>query len=151
METSEKVSVNMNIATLSQIDLLVDKGYYSNRSDFINQSVRQTLNEKRSVIEEVSRQQNDLDFWWFVGVMVLEKENLLKAREKKTKIKIKGYGLLALGGELDDLVIENVESIAVKGKVICSDSIFRYGETPLGRKGAPAQRKAFAALPAGQA
>ena len=123
METSEKVSVNMNIATLSQIDLLVDKGYYSNRSDFINQSVRQTLNEKRSVIEEVSRQQNDLDFWWFVGVMVLEKENLLKAREKKTKIKIKGYGLLALGGELDDLVIENVESIAVKGKVICSDRI----------------------------
>ena len=123
METSEKVSVNMNIATLSQIDLLVDKGYYSNRSDFINQSVRQTLNEKRSVIEEVSRQQNDLDFWWFVGVMVLEKEDLLKAREKKTKIKIKGYGLLALGGELDDLVIENVESIAVKGKVICSDRI----------------------------
>lgn len=123
METSEKVSVNMNIATLSQIDLLVDKGYYSNRSDFINQSVRQTLNEKRSVIEEVSRQQNDLDFWWFVGIMVLEKENLLKAREKKTKIKIKGYGLLALGGELDDLVIENVESIAVKGKVICSDRI----------------------------
>ncbi len=123
METSEKVSVNMNIATLSQIDLLVDKGYYSNRSDFINQSVRQTLNEKRSVIEEVSRQQNDLDFWWFVGIMVLEKENLLKAREKKTKIKIKGYGLLALGGELDDLVIENVESIAVKGKIICSDRI----------------------------
>ena len=123
METSEKVSVNMNIATLSQIDLLVDKGYYSNRSDFINQSVRQTLNEKRSVIEEVSRQQNDLDFWWFVGVMVLEKENLLKAREKKTKIKIKGYGLLALGGKLDDLVIENVESIAVKGKVICSNRI----------------------------
>ena len=123
METIEKVSVNMNIATLSQIDLLVDKGYYSNRSDFINQSVRQTLNEKRSVIEEVSRQQNDLDFWWFVGIMVLEKEDLLKAREKKTKIKIKGYGLLALGGELDDLVIENVESIAVKGKVICSDRI----------------------------
>ena len=123
METIEKVSVNMNIATLSQIDLLVDKGYYSNRSDFINQSVRQTLNEKRSVIEEVSRQQNDLDFWWFVGIMVLEKEDLLKAREKKTKIKIKGYGLLALGGELDDLVIENVESIAVKGKIICSDRI----------------------------
>ena len=45
METSEKVSVNMNIATLSQIDLLVDKGYYSNRSDFINQSVRQALGQ----------------------------------------------------------------------------------------------------------
>ena len=123
METSEKVSVNMNIATLSQIDLLVDKGYYSNRSDFINQSVRQALNEKRSVIEEMSKQQNDLDFWWFIGVMVLEKEDLLKAKEKQSKIKIKGYGLLGIDGGLDDLVIENVESIAVKGKVICSDRV----------------------------
>ena len=123
METSEKVSVNMNIATLSQIDLLVDKGYYSNRSDFINQSVRQALNEKKSVIEEMSKQQNDLDFRWFIGVMSLEKEELLKAKGNQIKLKIKGYGLLGIDSALDDLVIENVESIAVKGKVICSDMI----------------------------
>ena len=126
METSEKVSVNMNIATLSQIDLLVDKGYYSNRSDFINQSVRQALNEKKSVIEETSKQQKDLDFWWFIGVMGLEREDLLKAKEKKKKIKIKGYGLLCIDGELDDIVIENVESVAVKGKVLCSDRIKKH-------------------------
>lgn len=123
MESHEKVSVNMNIATLSQIDLLVDKGYYSNRSDFINQAVRQALNEKKSVIEEMSKQQNDLAFRWFIGVISLEKEELLKAKESQVKIKIKGYGLLGIDSELDDLVIENVESIAVKGKVICSDRI----------------------------
>ena len=126
METSEKVSVNMNIATLSQIDLLVDKGYYSNRSDFINQSVRQALNEKSSVIEEMSKQQNALDFRWFIGVMSLEKEELFKAKENRVKIKIKGYGLLGIDSELDGLVIENVESIAVKGKVICSDKIKKH-------------------------
>ena len=126
MDTIEKVSVNMNIATLSQIDLLVDKGYYSNRSDFINQAVRQALNEKKSVIEETSKQQNDLDFRWFIGVMSLEKEELLKAKEKRIKIKIKGYGLLGIDSELDDLVIENVESISVKGKVICSDRIKKH-------------------------
>ena len=126
METNEKVSVNMNIATLSQIDLLVDKGYYSNRSDFINQSVRQALNEKSSVIEEMSKLQNDLDFRWFIGVMSLEKEELLKAKENRIKIKIKGYGLLGIDSELDDLVVENVESIAVKGKVICSDKIKKH-------------------------
>lgn len=123
METSEKVSVNMNIATLSQIDLLVDKGYYSNRSDFINQAVREALHEKKSVIEETSKQQNDLDFRWFIGVMSLEKEELLKSKENQVKLKIKGYGLLGIDSELDDLVIENVESISVKGKVICSDRI----------------------------
>ncbi len=126
METSEKVSVNMNIATLSQIDLLVDKGYYSNRSDFINQSVRQALNEKKSVIEDMSKRQNDLDFRWFIGVMSLEKEELLKAKEDRIKIKIKGYGLLGIDSALDDIVIENVESIAVKGKVLCSDRIKKH-------------------------
>jgi len=41
----------MNVGTLSQIDLLVDLGYYSNRSDFINQSVRQSLDQIQSIIE----------------------------------------------------------------------------------------------------
>lgn len=126
METSEKVSVNMNIATISQIDLLVDKGYYSNRSDFINQAVRQALDAKKSVIEETGKRQNDLDYRWFIGVMSLEREELLKARDNQRKIKIKGYGLLGIGGELDDLVVENVESIAVKGKVVCSDRIRKH-------------------------
>ena len=75
---------------------------------------------------ETSKQQKDLDFWWFIGVMGLEREDLLKAKEKKKKIKIKGYGLLCIDGELDDIVIENVESVAVKGKVLCSDRIKKH-------------------------
>lgn len=126
METSEKLSVNMNIATISQIDLLVDKGYYSNRSDFINQAVRQALDEEKSIIEETGKRQNDLDFRWFIGIMSLDKEELTKAKENQSKIKIKGYGLLGIDSELDDLVIENVESIAVKGKVICSDKVRKH-------------------------
>ena len=51
MSNTEKVSVNMNIGTLSQIDLLVDQGYYSDRSDFINQSVREALNLKQERIK----------------------------------------------------------------------------------------------------
>lgn len=126
METSEKVSVNMNIGTISQIDLLVDNGYYSNRSDFINQAVRQALDAKKSIIEETSKRQSDLDFRWFIGVMSLDKEELLKAKENQIKIKIKGYGLLGIDSELDNLVVENVESIAVKGKVACSERIKKH-------------------------
>lgn len=126
METSEKVSVNINIGTISQIDLLVDKGYYSNRSDFINQAVRQALDAKKSIIEETGKRQNDLDFSWFIGIVSLDREELLKAQEKQIKLKFKGYGLLVISSELDDLVVENVESIAVKGKVVCSDRIKKH-------------------------
>jgi Arc/MetJ-type ribon-helix-helix transcriptional regulator len=41
----------MNVGALSQIDLLVNLGYYSNRSDFINQSVRQSLDQKQSIMK----------------------------------------------------------------------------------------------------
>ena len=50
MDNTEKVSVNINIGTLSQIDLLVDQGFFSNRSDFINQAVREYLNGKQEQI-----------------------------------------------------------------------------------------------------
>ncbi len=52
--TPEKVSVNMNSSTLAQIDLLVDQGYYSNRSDFINQAARETLARQQSTIDRIA-------------------------------------------------------------------------------------------------
>ena len=54
---AEKVSVNINTATLSSIDLLVDNGYYSNRSDFINQAVRAELQRQQSVTERIIRRE----------------------------------------------------------------------------------------------
>ena len=68
---SEKVSVNVNTSTLSQIDLLVDNGYYSNRSDFINQAVRELLREERSVIDgiiERNAHPRNGETGWFIGV-----------------------------------------------------------------------------------
>ena len=40
---TEKVSVNINTSTLAAIDLLVDNGHYFNRSDFINQALREAI------------------------------------------------------------------------------------------------------------
>lgn len=125
METTEKVSVNMNIATISQIDLLVDEGYFSNRSDFINQAVRQILDQKTHIIEDVRRRKSERDHW-FIGIAVLGSEDFLKAKEQQVKMKISGYGLLIIEDVTDELVIEAVESIKVKGKVVCSEKVKEY-------------------------
>lgn len=50
---TEKVSVNINTSTLSSIDLLVDNGYYSNRSDFINQAVREGLQKHQATLDRI--------------------------------------------------------------------------------------------------
>ena len=122
-ESSEKVSVNMNIGTLSQIDLLVDLGYYSNRSDFINQSVRQVLDQKQSVIENETQRRRESNGDWFIGIYVFTEDQLLSAKAKGKKIKVSGYGVVVIDKKLDDLALEVIESIDIKGKIIASPRI----------------------------
>ena len=124
--TSEKVSVNMNIGTLSQIDLLVDLGYYSNRSDFINQAVRQTLDQKQSLIEGETQRQKNYNGDWFTGVYVFSEDQLIHAKKIGQKIKLSGYGLVVIDSKLDELVLETVESISIKGKLVASPEIKKH-------------------------
>ena len=120
---TEKVSVNMNIATLAQIDLLVDQGHYSNRSDFINEAVRQSLEQKQGILNRIIPQQKTAENDWFLGIYSLGQEELEHAQQTGNKIRIHGYGLLILDEELDDLIEKNVSQIRVRGKVSCSERI----------------------------
>ena len=113
----------MNIGTLSQIDLLVDLGYYSNRSDFINQSVRQALDQKQAVIENESSRQRENNSDWFIGIYAFSEEQLLRAKEKGKKIRLSGYGLVVVDERLEDLALETIESIDIRGRIIASSRI----------------------------
>ena len=42
------------------------------------------------------------------------------------KMKISGYGLLVIDDVPNELVTETVESIKVKGKIVCSDKVKEY-------------------------
>lgn len=125
---SEKVSVNINTATLSNIDILVDHGYYSNRSDFINQALREKLQEQQTTLDRIiDRQMNtkkDSPHSWFLGVCSMGNEELKEAKEHGKALTYTGYGVLVVDKEIDtDLLFEVVQSIKVKGKVICSQVI----------------------------
>lgn len=122
---TEKVSVNVNISTLSQIDLLVDNGYYSNRSDFINQAVRQALDDQRSTLDRIMNKAGQIPgSEWFIGIQSLERETLEQLRAAGKKMKLRGYGLLVITEDCPDaLVTETVEAIQVKGRVVCSPGL----------------------------
>ena len=124
---SEKVSVNINTSTLSRIDLLVDNGYYSNRSDFINQAVRELLQEERSVIDgiiERNAHPRNGETGWFIGVSGLTAKEVEAMYQAGEKIKLLGYGVLTVDQGCDEeKLFATVESIKVKGKVVCSDSV----------------------------
>ncbi|HLO99545.1 MAG TPA: hypothetical protein VK171_13200 [Fimbriimonas sp.] len=48
---SEKVSINCGVVDLGQIDLLVEQGLYSNRSDFFRTAIRNQLRVHDNVIQ----------------------------------------------------------------------------------------------------
>lgn len=123
---SDKVSVNINTSTLSQIDMLVDGGYYSNRSDFINQAVREKLQAQSDVLARLIRAEEAEveDNKWFLGVQSLSGDELMKLKDAGKTTTVRGYGLLIIPAAIDEeLLYETVERISVRGRVSCSAAV----------------------------
>lgn len=124
---TEKVSVNVNTSTLSSIDLLVDNGYYSNRSDFINQALRAALERQQSTIDHiVERQkgQESRENQWFIGLYGVTRRELAELHARGERMHIRGYGVLIIDQDCpEDMLYEVVESIDVRGKVRCAASV----------------------------
>lgn len=127
---SEKVSVNINSSTLSSIDLLVDNGYYSNRSDFINQALRNTLQQQQSTLDRIIEKKEAAakeDNPWFIGVCGLIPSDINRWYEEKMQITYSGYGILIIDESCDEeKLFATVEKINVKGKVFCSDTVKKH-------------------------
>jgi len=129
---SDKVSVNVNTSTLSEIDLLVDNGYYSNRSDFINQAIRDALQQQRGTIEGIIRRQEGRArsvHGWFIGVSGFTASEIDHMHEEGERTSVNGYGVLHIDSGCDrEKLYTVVESISVRGKVIApADVKAHYG------------------------
>lgn len=125
---TEKVSVNMNTATLSSIDLLIDSGYYSNRSDFINQAVREALSRQQTAIDRIADQNISssaaVGNHWFMGIYSLSAEEVARAAGENKSFSIKGYGLLKIDPECDtEMLFSVVKAIQIRGKVSATNHI----------------------------
>lgn len=127
---SEKVSVNINSSTLSNIDLLVDNGYYSNRSDFINQAVRSALQQHQTTIDRIidrhTGAQNG-ENGWFIGVSGYTAAEIEKMYQEGICVSVKGYGVFAIDEDCDrEKLYSVIKSISVRGKTICPADIRKH-------------------------
>src|SRR4029453_1677298 len=46
LDKTEKITINLGLVDLGQIDLLVDEGFYANRTDFIRTAIRRQLENR---------------------------------------------------------------------------------------------------------
>ena len=124
---SEKVSVNINTSTLSSIDLLVDNGYYSNRSDFINQALRSELQRQERVTERIIRQKEkeaEDEYGWFFGILGVTPKMVEESFAKGESMDMTGYGLLIIHEGCDEeKLFQVIRTVNVRGRVKASETV----------------------------
>jgi len=108
---TEKVSVNVGYVDLGQIDLLVQDGFYSRRTDFIRTAIRNQLQRQDdSVRSSVQRNEFELGLR---HVSRTELEALLAARKT---LHIRAIGLVTIASDVSlQLAKKTIDSIRVLG------------------------------------
>ena len=119
MSESEKITINMSAVDLGKVDLLVQEGLYSNRTDFIRTAIRSQLDKHNLEIQQ-SVARND----YGIGAVIYSRSDLEKRKARGEKMKINILGLLHLHDDIPaELAGEVIESIKLKGIFIASDEV----------------------------
>ena len=108
---TEKITINLGYVDLGRIDLLVQEGFFSNRTDFIRTAIR---NQLRPQSEEVSRsiERHRLE----VGLLELGPAELEAARAAGEMLHVKVVGLLRIAPDVTpELALQTIGSLTVLG------------------------------------
>ena len=108
---SEKITINLGLIDLGQVDLLVQEGFYSNRTDFIRTAIRNQLSTHAEVVKQtVSRRTLVLGLQHFTRAQL---EARLAAGEKLT---IQVLGLASIADDVSpELARAAIDSLTVLG------------------------------------
>jgi len=119
MADTEKITINMSAVDLGKVDLLVQEGLYSNRTDFIRTAIRSQLDKHNLEIQQSVTRNS-----YVIGVLTYDKTDFEKRKAKGEKIKMTVVGLLHLNDDITpELALEVIESIQVRGIFQASDQV----------------------------
>lgn len=108
---SEKITINVGYVDLGQIDLLVDEGFYSNRTDFIRTAIRNQIERQADFVHKaMTRHSLDL------GLRLLGRQELEDARAAGQQLDLRVLGLLTIAPDVSaKLAQATISSITVLG------------------------------------
>jgi Arc/MetJ-type ribon-helix-helix transcriptional regulator len=126
---TEKVSVNLTPTELGQIDLLVERGLFDGRSDFMRSAARKSLDSyasdfKQFLEPEYLKEEKENELRWAVGISGLTKGEVNHLIGKGKKIHIRTIGLFNIAkGITPEEIRQIVLSCKVYGKLTASDEV----------------------------
>jgi Arc/MetJ-type ribon-helix-helix transcriptional regulator len=119
MPDTEKITINISAVDLGKIDLLVQEGVYSNRTDFIRTANRNLIDKHSLEIQQSITRHS-----YMIGALVYDKSDFEKFKDKGKKINVTMIGFLYLATDIPpELALEVIESIEVRGIFHASDAL----------------------------
>ncbi len=111
IEKTEKITVNLGLVDLGEIDLLVGEGFYANRTDFIRSAIRRQLELRSAAVREtVSRRTLEL------GSVHYTREQLEQIRAAGRTVHLRVLGLGSIAADVPvDLALDTIASVEVLG------------------------------------
>jgi Arc/MetJ-type ribon-helix-helix transcriptional regulator len=116
---SEKITINLGYVDLGHIDLMVQEGFYSNRTDFIRTAIRNQLERHAEVVRR-SIERKTLD----LGLRHYSREDLEAARAAGQILRINVLGLASIAPDVTpELARATIGSISVLGALQASSEV----------------------------
>jgi Arc/MetJ-type ribon-helix-helix transcriptional regulator len=116
---SEKITINLGYVDLGQVDLMVQEGFYSNRTDFIRTAIRNQLERHADVVKQ-STTRKSLD----LGLRHFSREDLEAARQAGEMLHINVLGLASIAQDVTpELARAAIASVCVLGALQASPAV----------------------------
>lgn len=118
-EKSEKITINLGLVDLGQIDLLVREGFYANRTDFIRTAVRNQLRTSGDAITQTVARRTLV-----LGTEHYSRAALEELREEGRRVHIRVLGLASIADDVPpELARATIASVEVLGAFRASPAV----------------------------
>lgn len=119
MTDTEKITINLSVVDLGQVDLLVEQGFYSNRSDLIRTAIRNQLNAHAEAVQQTVVRKE-----LAIGVLGYSRADLEVKRANGEKLDIRAVGMVHIADNVTpELARGTIQSLRVYGVLRASAAV----------------------------
>ena len=116
---TEKITVNLGYVDLGHVDLMVQEGFYSNRTDFIRTAIRNQLERHADVVKQ-STARKSLD----LGLRNYTRQDLEAAQRAGEMLQINVLGLATIAQDVTgELARATIASVSVLGALHATPAV----------------------------
>jgi len=111
VDKSEKITINIGLVDLGQIDLLVDEGFFANRTDFIRTAIRRQLDSREAEVHNTVQRRALV-----LGTQHFSRRELEQLKEAGQQIELRVLGLATIAEDVSpELALATIASVEVLG------------------------------------